>query len=218
MSQHGALSHSLTQQMICLNQLRCQRTMFIGGKELGRRMGERAADAVSLQRGQMYLEHLPRVRAVIGRALRRAGQFSAANLADLVQETFLKSLSEAARRGYDAQRAYAPFLLTIARNVAIDWARSRTREARRTLLLENPESLFAAPKAERDPALVAMASSYAERLSPELEDVHRLRFVEGVPQRRAAELLGISRQNLRTLERRLIEGFKREVRSHGRWA
>ena len=166
-------------------------------------------DGASFEQGDLYLMHVGRVRAVIRRTLQRTGQFSTANLADLVQEAFLKAFSAAARNRYDAQREYEPFLLAIARNVTVDWARRQFREQRGAQLLESEHGIVIDSKNEARHELVAVASSYLETLSPELERVHCLRFVENVPQRRAAELLGISRQNLRTLERRLIDGLKR---------
>jgi hypothetical protein len=46
----------------------------------------------------------------------------------------------------------------------------------------------------------------------ELRGVYERRFVLSEPQQRAADALGISRQTLRTLENKLIDGLKRVLR------
>jgi DNA-directed RNA polymerase specialized sigma24 family protein len=62
------------------------------------------------------------------------------------------------------------------------------------------------------PELLAAVSSYVDALPPPLRAVHERRFMEGEAQERAAEALGISRQNLRTLERKLVTGLRRAIR------
>ena len=52
-------------------------------------------------------------------------------------------------------------------------------------------------------------------LPEELRQVHHQRFVLATPQRQAAEALGISRQSLRTLEKKLIVGLRRQLRQAG---
>jgi hypothetical protein len=55
-------------------------------------------------------------------------------------------------------------------------------------------------------------SSYLKDLPPELVAVHERRFVAAESQERAAEALGISRQSLRTLEKKLVDGLRRQIR------
>jgi RNA polymerase sigma-70 factor (ECF subfamily) len=163
----------------------------------------------------LYRTHVAAVERVVRRALARAGQLSAANTSDLVQEVFLRAFSPGARQSYDGQREFAPFLLTIANNVAIDWRRRRSRENCVTVV--EPEVLGLVPSrglsdfATFDQSLLAIASNYVRRLSPDLKAVHHSRFVLDTPQRKAAQVLGISRQNLRTLERRLMKGLRDEI-------
>jgi RNA polymerase sigma-70 factor (ECF subfamily) len=137
-------------------------------------------------------------------------------LADIVQETFAKAFSPRARERYDGTR-YAPYVLAIARNCLVDWLR---RVGREVPTGQDLDSLFDVAgdcneESEFAPALLAAANCYVKGLSGELRAVHRQRFEFGDSQARAAEELGMSRQNLRTLERKLITALRRQVRSSG---
>jgi RNA polymerase sigma-70 factor (ECF subfamily) len=137
-------------------------------------------------------------------------------VADLVQEVFLKAFAPKARRSFDGDRTYGPYLYAIARNVAIDWARRRGRElptpwsdlAESAADLE-PEEAGDAPWA--DEATMALVVRYLASLDDELKSVHSARYEEGLSQREAAERLKIGRQVLRTREARLREGLRREL-------
>jgi RNA polymerase sigma factor (sigma-70 family) len=173
----------------------------------------RRGDRDALER--VYRSHIDDVERFVGARLARARRFSAANLADVVQDIFLRAFSPSARTSYDGERAYAPFLMTIARNVLVDWLRRSSREVADTSSVEalvdaslpNPteDTLF-------EPELVNATRSYIESLPVELRGVHEQRFVKAEPQRSAAEALGLSRQSLRTLERKLVEGLRRALR------
>jgi RNA polymerase sigma-70 factor (ECF subfamily) len=133
------------------------------------------------------------------------------DLADLVQEVFVRAFSAKSRCAYDGLREYGPYLYAIARNVLIDWARVRGREIpspwteieaamEMTPVLEDTE-----PWAE--PVTVRVVEEYLGALPEDLREVHRLRHDEGLSQEQAAERLGVGRQTLRTLERRLRDGL-----------
>jgi RNA polymerase sigma-70 factor (ECF subfamily) len=137
-------------------------------------------------------------------------------VADLVQEVFLKAFARKVRQSFDGERPYGPFLYAIARNVAVDWARQRGREIPTPWrdLPEGdaeltPDEAGDAPWA--DDATMALVRRYVASLDPELREVHRVRYEEGLSQRDAAERLGIGRQVLRTREARLREGLRREL-------
>jgi RNA polymerase sigma-70 factor, ECF subfamily len=174
----------------------------------------------------LYLAHVREVETFIRGALLRSGRLTAADLADLVQDVFLRAFSDGARASYDGLRPYPPFLITVARNLFIDWARRTGRELPRSDILDGPlagegaggAANSAAGTAETepfDPAVVAIADAYVQGLPEELRRIHHQRFVLGSPQRQAAEALGISRQTLRTLEKRLIVGLRRRLREAG---
>jgi len=166
---------------------------------------------------RVYRDHIDGVERFVRAGLYRANRLSAANLADVVQEVFLKAFSRSARASYDGERDYAPFLMTVAAHALIDWLRRMSREATHdsdlgTLLESARDPSTVEEGSMFEPELLAAVTSYLESLPPELLAVHEQRFVAAESQERAAETLGISRQNLRTLEKRLIEGLRRQIR------
>jgi RNA polymerase sigma-70 factor (ECF subfamily) len=173
----------------------------------------RRGDRPALER--VYRLHVGVVESYVAARLARARRFSGANLADLVQDVFLRAFSPRARQSYDAERDYVPFLLAITRNVLIDWLR---RSGRELADAREIEALVDAPAQDPsedvlfEPELLNATRSYVESLSDELRGVHEQRFVQSEPQRSAAQALGLSRQNLRTLERKLVDGLRRTLR------
>ena len=173
------------------------------------RRGERGA----LER--VYRDHVDDVETFLRSRLARAGRLTAATLADLVQDVFLKAFAEKARASYDGEREYQPYLRALARNLLVDWLRRSLREVTE---VREIEALVDAEADERQqdelfaPELVAATARYVETLPPELKGVLERRFVEAEPQVSAAQALGISRQNLRTLERKLVDGLRRALR------
>jgi RNA polymerase sigma-70 factor (ECF subfamily) len=163
---------------------------------------------------EVYRGHVAAVERFVASRLVRAGRFSATNLGDVVQEVFLQAFSPGARNSYDGEREYEPYLITIAKNVFLGWIRRSGREDGATQPFEALLDAAAdAPSEDElfEPELVAATRSYVEQLAPELRQVHERRFVQAEAQNTAAEALGISRQNLRTLERKLVDGLRREL-------
>jgi len=133
---------------------------------------------------------------------------AADEIGDVVQETFARAFAERARLAYDGLRDYGPFLSTIARNLLADRARRRGRE----LPLDLGGEWDEAPPPAEEPAwaseaLTKAVQSYLASASPELRAVHHERYVRSVSQEEAARVLGVSRQQLRTLEKRLRDGL-----------
>lgn len=175
------------------------------------RRGEREA----IER--VYRDHIDAVERFVRARLYRARRLSAANLADVVQEVFLKAFSQNARARYDGERDYAPFLMTVAANALIDWLRRTTREgtydAAFSVLLESASAGSELGEGEMfAPELLRAVTSYLESLPPDLLAVYERRFVAAESQERTAMTLGISRQSLRTLEKKLIDGLRRQIR------
>ena len=190
--------------------------IFRGKPDLLRRFraGERSALAA------VYDAYATKVGSLVRRGcvVRRAGgeyaggvYVSADDFLDLTQEVFVKAFSAAGRQGYDGVRDYEPYLLMITRNVLIDWLRRRAG-----VVPFEPELLAAV--ASDQPALddcapwestesLAITEHYLAGLSPELARVHRHRYLEGLSQEATARAMGISRQNLRTLEARVRSGL-----------
>ena len=163
--------------------------------------------------GSLYFTHVDQVRRWLRLRLGNSGRLSSVALEDLVQETFVKAFSPRARASYDASRAYAPYLLAIARNCLIDWL----RHARRLQTLECEldqvvDTADAGPRTPCFPAdLVVTTNRLLSGMPLELDRVYFRRYELDESQQRAAEVLGISRQNLRTLERKLLSWLRREL-------
>lgn len=166
----------------------------------------------------MYYLYIADVERVARVALVRM-TFSTANLADVVHEIFLRAFSTNARFSYDGQRDYKPYLLILARNVIINWAKRAGREIPTDDIFEltsaRPEDGASADEPPFSQAVVSLADQYIESLPAALRAVHHHRFVLSQPQRQAAEALGISRQNLRTLEKKLVAGLRDALEKAG---
>jgi RNA polymerase sigma-70 factor (ECF subfamily) len=136
------------------------------------------------------------------------------DLGDLVQETFLRAFAPGARQGFDGVREYGPYLITVARNVVVDWARRQGREvptewpAIETLM----DRAAGNPDAEVEPRVSGVVEDYLAELPPELRAVHQVRYERGFSQVEGAAALGITRQALRTLENKLRTGLRRALK------
>lgn len=156
------------------------------------------------------------VRNVSDYLARRVGRV--ADVADFVQEVFIRAFSDDTRAQFDGKRDYGPFLRVIARNVFIDWARRSQRE----VVVESEVIEAALSESAVDPQLesspgaspsrIELVTEYVNALSPELKSVYEARFLHLSSQQRAAEALGISRQTLRTREQKLLAGLRRKLR------
>jgi RNA polymerase sigma-70 factor (ECF subfamily) len=137
------------------------------------------------------------------------------DIADVVQEAFTKAFAPEVRQRFDGARSFAPYLLQIARNIAIDHWRARRRTAPvdvdRMLERLSVETDPLGSEDGRDGELLAVVSRYTGSLGGELRRVHDALYVKGLSQRAAAEQLGIGRQVVRTMEGRLRAGLRREL-------
>ncbi len=193
-------------------------TVFANDPDLLRRF--RAGDREAL--AHVYWFYVARVESVVRRAFALSQGPSVPNagmradIADLVQETFVRAFSSASRVAYDGIREYRPLLVTIARNAFTDHMRRLGRELRvdpadleRFLESERP----GVPEEPRgsDPQTLALVERYLNNLPVRERAVYVERYVNGRSQVHAAEGLGMSRQQLRTLEGRVRTGLSREL-------
>jgi RNA polymerase sigma factor (sigma-70 family) len=198
-------------------------SLFSGRPDLLARF--RAGDREALD--TVYRAYVGRVSQIVANGFRIATTGGAvaglgrrpADLADAVQEIFLKAFSRTARMSFDGLRDFGPYLSSIARHVMVDRARRNGRE----LLMPDVDLDVVAGKATasnvypeivarwEDPVAVAVARRFIEGLPSDLAGIHRIRYIEGLSQREAAMHLGITRQELRTLEGKLREGLRREL-------
>lgn len=171
----------------------------------------------------VYWTYVPRIESIVrhGFSVVRKGTYvrgsNGQEIRDLVQEVFARAFSQRSRIGYDGLREYGPYICRIARNVLADWARHSGRE----LMVDEIETDLAvnAPDDRQVPwaeeAVMRVTESYLSLLPPELVAVHQMRYVRNLPQHAAAKLLGLSRQQLRTLEARLRSGLAAALRHAG---
>jgi len=163
---------------------------------------------------QVYVAYIDEVEAIVCRFLaagtRGRSLRDSTEAGDLVQEVFIRAFSDKARRSFDSRRDFGPFLGALTRNLLFDWARRRGRE-----ILSDDLDGYCAPSsrnrvepwAARD--TIATVSEYIARLPADLRAVHEYRYVQCLTQEKACELLGISRQALRTREGHLRDGLRR---------
>jgi RNA polymerase sigma-70 factor, ECF subfamily len=192
--------------------------IFRGRPELLRAF--RAGDRMALE--TVYRAYVDKVAGLVrfGFASSRSGGgvVSLGNrpddLADLVQEVFARSFSRSARESFDGLRDYGPYLFTVARNVVIDWFRRASRELP-TDVVHLERALDEVSKVDDEPELpwadqstMEIVQAFLAGLAPEMRRVHQARYAQGLSQRDAAAALGVSRQNLRTLEGRLRDGLR----------
>ncbi len=180
----------------------------------------RAGDEAALE--TVYWAHVDYVtriaeavlRACATGATRGPGEMAAA-LADVVQEVFVKAFAPEARRRFDANRPFEPYLAQITRNVAVDhW-----RQMRRYVPADLEQLIDRLSLEEErgdsgdwaDAETVAVVNRYLASLDEETRRVHDALYVRGMSQRDAAQALGLGRQVIRTKEAKLRTGLRREL-------
>ena len=184
----------------------------------------RRGDPATLK--SIYWAYIGRIEQIIRRGLgwwrgRQDGRgMLSRDVEDLVQETFGRAFAPRARQAYDGQRDYGPYLSTIARRVLVDALR-----ADRGLMFADTqvppddgadvETFFGEDSDWAEPETVAVVRAYLAGLPRELAEVHHQRYVLGLSQELAAAGLCLTRQRLRTLERKLRSGLKRALTKAG---
>jgi RNA polymerase sigma factor (sigma-70 family) len=163
----------------------------------------------------VYRLYVTRVQRAVRRRLWRMGHAvpglpeCAVEEADLVQEVFARAFAPAARLRYDGLRDYDHYLFGIAGKLLADRARRRAREipvdeAVLEAAAGPDEGLDHGPEV----AILGLVKRYLAGLPEALRAVHHARHDRGLSQRQAAAWLGVTRQNLRTLESQLHTGLR----------
>ncbi len=179
----------------------------------------------------VYREHAPELARRLrtgftfesgGHAHRFGGYAGAFELQDTLQETFRLAFEAGARARYDGLRPYAPYLFAIARNVVLRGFRARevlfptTGELALAAEASQASSPSATPELDLQRAQTRrLVEMFLATLSAEDRRLLTLRFAEGVPQREAADALGIGRQRLRGREDALRARLVEHLRAHG---
>jgi RNA polymerase sigma-70 factor, ECF subfamily len=132
---------------------------------------------------------------------------------DLVQETFLRVWNRA--QGFDAERgAFGPWLLSVARNRAIDYLRSAGGRERNAIELEEADHPSLYTNMERD----ILASDDARviraallKLTPQQREVIELAYYEGLTQTEMAERMGQPLGTVKTWVRTALKNLRDEL-------
>jgi RNA polymerase sigma factor (sigma-70 family) len=192
----------------------------------------RQGEAAALD--EIYRGYVDSIARAVVTTLRRYGGVSeacswqtvSAEVPDLVQEVFARAFEPKARGRYEEARDYGAYLRQIARNVTVDHLRHRGR-----YLLAVPSEIFERPSTESaatslwangvpevdqiddcaDRDTMTIINLYLAGLPDGLRSVHDAVYVRGLSQRQAAEALGIGRQTIRTLEKRLKDGLRAKL-------
>ena len=135
---------------------------------------------------------------------------------DLVHDVFARAFSVRARMGFDGIREYRPYLLTITRNVLVDWARKRkeTLPGNVDALIDRMEVESTEPWA--DAQTMRVVETYIAGLPEDLRRLHTLRYDQGLSQDETGKVLGLTRQNVRTLEAKLRSGLSAALANQDR--
>ena len=136
---------------------------------------------------------------------------------DLVSDVFVKAL-QSLDRYQDRGLPFVAFLYRIARNAAIDRARTLKQPFSFDGLLVEPASkqnveAEASLAVEKTILLAALA-----RLKPEHRDVITMRFIEGYAALEVAQFLGKTEGAIRTLQHRALERLRKEFETAQRAA
>lgn len=190
-------------------------TVFANDPELLARF--RAGDHDALSR--VYWFYVARVESVIRRGLQFAQRESSRprlDVADLVQEVFSRAFAQSARQAYDGTREYGPLLWTITRNALVDCLRRSGREELASQ--EDLEELLDSAGFEQgqeapwaDAETIALVKRYLAGLPQPEYGVYVQRYREGLSQVQAAAALGLTRQQVRTLDARVHAGLVKEL-------
>lgn len=178
--------------------------------ELLHRFRRGCSDALT----QVYVQYRPPLRYFLQRHVTHGVLAARArwfDFDDVIQEAFIRALSDKARAAYDGSRPFTAYLNTIARNLVRDYLRRPEDKARscvavaRTADQAVPEPAFDENTRHRTMNRIEAAVFH---LPDELYAVYHQRFVLGRSQARTGAILGITRQVLRTRERRLCERLR----------
>jgi len=150
-----------------------------------------------------YRLHRDRIRNAISRLTNTHALGMSDDQDEIIQIVFLKLLERMRGGGSLLRWKHEPYVLAVARNAAVDLMRSR----RRHVLSAVVEDVPVEEKPDMwDSVTLTALESYIAGLPPELAAVFSLRLVDGLSQVEVCRTLKISRQQLRTLERRVKNG------------
>ncbi len=145
---------------------------------------------------------------------------------DLFQQTWIKVMEKI--KSYDPRRDFTPWLLTVARNLALDHLRRYRPESLDEPLPSGNSMAELLPSAEEDQGSALLAGERSELLARALlqlpvvyREVLTLRFEEDLKLEEIAVLLAVPLSTVKSRLRRGLEGMRKsispdlQVGSHG---
>ncbi len=176
-----------------------------GDRELAERLKQRDPEAMA----ELYDKYGRLTYVLIHRIVRNVGVAE-----DLVQETFLRVWNRV--QGFDHEKgAMGPWILTVARNRAIDYLRSVDgRMAHNAFELETSESpaLFANLETEvLNSDRARRLKTAFEKLAPNQKQVIELAYYEGLSQSEMADRLNQPLGTVKTWVRTALKVLREEL-------
>jgi RNA polymerase sigma-70 factor (ECF subfamily) len=169
----------------------------------------RAGDKEALER--VYRHYIPLVSRFLRRGFSVRGQKGVATfsmtrafeLENAVQEVFVRAFDDRARLSYDGLRPYRDFLFGIAKHVALDELRKRTKDKSEPLDLDalpEPEGGGVEEAIAQKEAIAIVAAFLGGECDEKDRALFRLRFGEDASQESAAKSAGLTRIQVRRWE------------------
>lgn len=138
------------------------------------------------------------------------------------QETFIRAFRPETRRSYDGLRPFGPYLITIARSVAISLLRASGKLSREWVSMHDTPEVTQLASDAVDPEEHAMRAEvrvavggFLEKLAVGDRELAQIRFVEGRSQEGTAAALQLTRAEVRTREGRLRKALTRYLSASG---
>lgn len=190
-------------------------TIFEGNRELllAFRAGDKEALASVYWHYASWVERL--LRRGFGSGDVRVPGLPDTEVGDVLQDTFARAFSQAARDGYDGLRPYRNYLLRIARNLLIDRARVAVRVELDPDVGEEADDDEGAEDIVEQTRLHEATQAFVRALDAESRELVRLRFEEERSQDAVAVAMGVTRRRVRTLEKRVRDGLERHLVAAG---
>ena len=185
----------------------------------------RAGDKAALS--EVYFFYINEIEGLIRSGHKTPNAFFIRDLdkqQDLVQEIFIRAFSKPARTAFDGLRPYKPYLLSIAKNVIIDYLRRLPKEALGFSLNDgDDEQLINAYSSgiirdieteSRESGVhwercLSVSKDYVASLSETQQRFIELRFRQEMPQLLVAKSLKMTRWKVRALEKKIQAGLKK---------
>jgi RNA polymerase sigma factor (sigma-70 family) len=163
------------------------------------------AGEVKPQFERAFRENRQKVKRIVAKIMRSCRTRMSDDVEEIVQYVFFRVWGVLIAGPRCQEALNAPYLAAVARNAACDWRKTRLREivdagngeAVAAVVDESAELEF-----ERQ-VMLRRVRIHLGQLAGTAELIFRMRFVYGLSQKYVSQALGISRQQIRTIESRI---------------